>query len=266
MRYVRLLFVLPLLAFMACDDDGITENVVPPAAKVRFINLSEDPGAVNVRFIDRVENLPTFQQVPFHGTTGAGFRRVGDGTRHLRIFPFSTDPEVAQTRLVDDPSFGLAAEERYTMVLTGSTGSHTLTQLQEPAVLDLAPDGQIRVQVLHGDVGEGAVRVHVAPTTEVTFISDLTAEAIHVFDNVGELSTSGYANLPAAEEGRYWFTVTDADDNVLYFAAPNQTGSESSVPTVGPEPGVQIEGSVLTVVLTPDDDIFMMIDRTIDPE
>lgn len=264
MRYARLLIVLPLLAVMGCDDDGITENPVDSAALVRFINLSEDPGVVDVRFIDRVENLPMFAGVPFEGTTGAGFQRVADGTRHLRIFPNSTNPEVAKTQLVDDPSFGLTADQRYSLVLTGSTGSHTVTQLQEPADLDLAPDGQISVQVLHGHVGEGNVRVHVAPSSEVAFLSDLISEAVHVFD-VGELSTSGYANLPVLEEGLYYFAVTDESDDLLYFAAPDQPGSESSTPTVGPLPGVTIEGSVLTAVLTPADDVLLVIDRTIDP-
>lgn len=264
MRYARFLMVLPLLALLGCDDDGITENPVDSAALVRFINLSEDPGVVDVRFIDRVENLPTFAGVPFEGTTGAGFRRVADGTRHLRIFPNSTNPTVAQTQLVDDPSFGLSADQRYSLVLTGSTGDHTLTQIQEPATLDLAPDGQISVQVLHGDVGQGAVRVHVSPSTEVTFLSDLISEAVHVFD-VGELSTSGYANLPVLDDAFYYFAVTDGDDDLLYYGAPQVPGSESSTPTVGPLPGVTIEGSVLTAILTPAQGVLLTVDRTIDP-
>lgn len=266
MRHLRLLLILPLLALVACDDDGVSVNPVESAALVRFINAAPQPGAVSLRFIDRVENLPNFLQVPFQGGTGAGYTRVAPGNRHLRVFPHSTDHTVAQDRLVDDPAFGLTADARYTLVLTqNGAGAHQITRLDDPASIARAPAGQIAVKVLHAAVGEGAVRVHVAPSSEVSVLADLTGEAIHVFDGVAEMSATGYANVPRLESGLYYFTVTDADDNILFFAAPDQPGEASSIPTVGPQPGVRIEESVLTVVLTANDGIAMMIDRTLDP-
>jgi hypothetical protein len=270
MRYIRILFILPLLAALGCDDDGISVNPVEPAALVRFINAAPQPGAVDLRFIDRVESLPRFLEVGFREHSGAGYDRVIPGTRHLRVFPNNTDPTVAQTRLVDDPNFALSANARYTLLLTQEGGSHVLTRFDDPAVIQRAPSGQIAVQVLHAATGDENVNVYVVAQPVP---ADWRTNNAHVFRSVGYRTVTGHVNVPALSSGLYTFIVTnpvaagnDADADVWFFASPNQPGAASTIPTVGPQPGVRIEQSVLTVVLTPGDGIVMMIDRTLDPD
>jgi hypothetical protein len=276
MRYIRLLLVLPLLALVACDDDGVSVNPVPDAALVRFINASPTPSSVDLRFIDRVENLPTFQGVAYRGHTGAGFHRVEPGTRHLRIFPTSTDPSVASQQLVNDPNFNLAANQRSTLLLTHDADTHQLTRIEEPATIQRAPAGQIAVQVIHGATGQGNVNVYVVPTP---IPADWRTNNAHVFRSVGQNTATGYVNLPVLTgTSLYAFIVTnpvpageDADAAVRFNATPNQPGAATTggpSATVGPLPGVRIPESVLTAILTPAPGatVSLVVDRTLDPQ
>jgi hypothetical protein len=278
MRYIRFLLVLPLLALVACDDDGVSVNPVPDAALVRFINASPTPGAVDVRFIDRVENLPTFFGVAYRGHTGAGFHRVEPGTRHLRIFPTSTDPSVSTQQLVNDPNFILTANQRSTLLLTHESGAHTLTRIEEPATIQRAPAGQIAVQVIHGATGEGNVNVYVVPTP-IPAAGAWRTDNAHVFRNVGPNTATGYVNLPVLTgTSLYMFIVTDPvpagqdeDAAVLFNATPDQPGAPTAGgpgETAGPLPGVRIPESVLTAILTPapGGTIRLVVDRTLDPQ
>ncbi len=269
-RYVGLLFLVPLLFVVAaCDDDGVSVNQIDPAGLVRFINAAPQPGVVDLRFIDRVENLPLFQEIGFGQSSGAGYQRVLSGTRHLRVFPNSTDPTEASTRLVDNPGFNLATDERVTLLLTQDGGSHQVTRLADPGTIQRAPAGQIAVKAIHAASGNtGAVDVYVVPTPVP---ADWRTNNAHVFTNVAYQSSTGYVNLPVLTGTTlYHFIVTPAGDNsvILFNAAPNQPGATSAQPTAGPQPGVRIAESVLTAVLMPGaaSSITLMIDRTLDPQ
>lgn len=267
-KYVRLLFIVPLLVVVgACDDDGISVNTVEPAALVRFVNAAPQPGVVDLRFIDQVESLPLFLEVGFGQNSGAGYQRVKPGTRHLRVFPNSTDPEVASTRLVDNPGFSLTANERVTLLLTQDGGSHQITRLADPATIERAPAGQIAVKVLHAAASQPvAVDVYVVATPVP---ADWRTNNAHVFTNVAYQSTTGYVNVPVLEgTSLYHFIATPAGDNstLLFNNAPDQPGATSTQATAGPLPGVRIPESVLTAVLVPgaSPSISLLIDRTLD--
>jgi len=268
-RHVGLLFLLPLLFVVAaCDDDGISVNTIDPAGLVRFVNAAPQPGTVDLRFIDRVESLPLFLEVGFGQNSGAGYQRVLSGTRHLRVFPNSTDPNVASTRLVDNPGFSLAADERVTLLLTQDGDSHQITRIADPGTIQRAPAGQIAVKALHAAAAQqGALDVYVVPTPVP---ADWRTNHAHVFTNVAYQSSTGYVNLPVLEGTTlYHFIVTAAGDNsaILFNAAPNQPGETSTQPTAGPRPGVRIPESVLTAVLISgaSPSVSLLIDRTLDP-
>ena len=263
MRY-RILVVpaLALMAFGACkDDDGVTGPApIPASALVRFVNAGVDTGTVDFRFIDVIENIPTFQGVPFRGTSGM-YQPVRPGPRPVRIFPFDTTISGTSRRLVDT-TITLAAGARYTLVYEGAARGNAdrLVVISEPATLPTPPAGMIAIRALHLERGRGAVDVEFAVTD--TNPTAGGARAIYPklatrIANVAYLSYSPYVNLPALataspKDSLYQFYVQNAGSGVdAYAGVSRQRGQTALSTTTGPLPGVQIGGSTLTAILFP---------------
>ena len=272
MRYRRILALfLPILAVAGCDDDGITDNGAPdPAALVRFMNVVPDRGTVDLRFIDRVENLPMFQGVAFRSHSGM-YQRVTPGARHVRIFPNSENPDTTKQILIDEV-VQLNADQRYTLIYAGmATGNqHELVVMQDPITLPSPGAGQIALQVLHAAVGVGNVDVYITPTEPDEEHADPLNEAVAVINGLGYLSSDGYVNLPALPStgaSAYQFTVTNAGSTTPLFT---QIVDKSGIPapssgSYGAQPGFQIGGSVMTAVLAAGPAVFLAADKTLDP-
>jgi hypothetical protein len=256
-KFVLLAFAVFLVN--ACEDDEVTNSTPEPAALVRFINAALDAGAVDLRFVDRVENLPTFLGVGFRGYSGV-YQRVGPGTRPTRVFVSSNNIDSATIRLVDT-TVTLVADRRYTLVYTGRvTGNQdALVVIEEPSLtLPTPATGSIAVRALHAAVGMGAVDVHIAPANRAADTAvgpDPVATAIARINDVTYLEQTPHVTIvkrdtAAASLPLYQFGVTPTASTTLSFRArPNTPGAPSDRPTVGPSPGVQIGGSVLTAFL-----------------
>lgn len=257
-RYL-LLLGLTVVSVSACGDDTVTDSTPGPAALVRFVNAIVDTGTVDLRFVDRVENLPTFLGVPFRGSSGL-YQRVTPGTRPVRIFPNSSNPALASIRLVDK-TITLDVDKRYTLVYAGrAAGNQDTLVVIEEASLDLPtpPAGNIAVRALHAAVGTANVDVHIAPdispADSVRSRPDPIATATARINNVAYLVQTPYVNVPRRPSADtlplYTFAITPPGSGTMTFRArPNQPGAPSTTPTVGPQPGVQIAGSVLTAVV-----------------
>jgi hypothetical protein len=258
MRYGKLLLcILPLLALSACDDDGATApQARGPTAPLRFVNAITDVGAVNFRFIDRVENLPTFQTVQPRAASGL-YQGVGAGTRPVKVFPDTLDIAPAMQVIVDE-QVNLTANTRYTYVLTGSNSAGTarIAKIEDPFTLPDPGAGNIAVKALHAAAGVGAVDVYLVPVASTTAATpaDFATTASAVIRNVAFETQSAYATLPARPTTGtplYRVVVTNAGSTTPLFAVtPNQPGAAApATGATGPLPGVQISGSVLTVVV-----------------
>lgn len=263
MRYYKFLMcALPLLAVAACSDsDGVTDLGAPePKALVRFINAVPDTGTVDFAFVDIVENLPSLKEVAFQSSSGF-YQRAEAGTRPVRIFPNSTNIDLTSIRLVDT-TVDLKVNTRYTMVFAGraADGSHGLEIIEDPATPPTPPAGSIALQVLNLAVGMGAVDVYIVPVDERDdpVPADFATDNVAVVSNVGYLKKAGdYINVPAldpladADGPYYMFIVTAAGSTTpIFHAVPDATGEPApSSGSYGPQPGVQIEGSVLTAVV-----------------
>lgn len=286
MRYAKLLaLMMPIVAIAACEDDpGVTDQGPPkPAALVRFINAVPDTGTVDLRFVDKVENLPTLQGVAFRAASGL-YQRVEPGSRAARIFPNATDAALTSIFLVDT-TVTLVAPSRVTMVYAGrATGNQDrLAVISDPDPAT-PPAGQIALKALHVAVGTGPVDVYIVPVTSTTAATpaDFATSNAGVIRNVGYLNQSAYVNAPARPSGgHYRFVVTAAGSTTALFAAtPNQPGVAAPAgQSYGAQPGMQIAGSAMTVVVaagatpgtrqsttamqTPT--VFVVADKTLDP-
>lgn len=285
MRYAKLLMcVIPVLAMAGCDDDGTSVQTPPDAALVRFINTVPDTGTVDLRFIDKVENLPTLLGVAFRSSSGL-YQRVIPGTRPTRVFPTAEDPVLTQIMLVDT-TINLSVNNRYTLVYAGraSGNQDRLAVLEDAAVLPTPGAGSIAIKVVHAAVGTGAVDIYISPATSAANNTDPIANSVGVARNVAYLGQSAYVtvpNRPTTGETLYQFTVTAAGSTTpLFTARPNVPGIAATAgQSYGAQPGVQIAGSVLTAVITAGSipgtrqstaatqtpSVALVIDKTLDP-
>jgi hypothetical protein len=255
----------------ACNDkSGISDPVTPaPAATIRFINAVVDTGTVDFRFIDKVENLPMLLGVAFRGTSGF-FTRVTPGTRPVRIFVNSTDPAETQKRLIDT-TITLAADKRYTLIYAGAARGNAdrLVVIEETTPPPTPAAGTVALRVLNADPGRSAADVGFAISDTVkpavapdTALKPAPARTVYAplsttLANVPYLAYSPYATLSALPAGGrdslYQVQVATAGSGtVAYRALTTQRGAPPPAgATYGPQPGVQIAGSVLTAVLLP---------------
>ncbi|HEX8849035.1 MAG TPA: DUF4397 domain-containing protein [Gemmatimonadaceae bacterium] len=249
----KLFLALGLAAFglSACkNDSGVTDpKPIAPAALIRFVNATVDTGTVDFRFVDKVENLPTFLGVKFRGTSG-GYQRVDPGARPVRIFVNSTNPTEAQKRLVDT-TITLAADARYTLVYMGQARGNAdrLVVLTDPVTFPTPAAGNIAVRILNADPLLGPADVYVARSDT----TDPVAKNAAKFTNVPVQAYSNYSELAAASSTTLLkFAVAPTGSTTpTYTNSPNVPGAAPPAgATYGPQPGVRIAGSVLTAILT----------------
>lgn len=281
-----LLAALPLLVLSACDDDGSNPPAdLGPNAPMRFINVVRDTGTVDFRFIDRVENMPSFQGVAVRGASGV-YQSHGAGNRNTRLFPSDNNIDVTSI-ILKDTTLTIAANNRYTFVYAGraATNEDVLAVFEDPATLP-QPGADIAIKVLHAAHGIDAVDVYVVPVASATAATpaDFATSRVAVIQNVGYLSQSAYINVPVrptSETPLYRFVVTaPGSTTVLFATTPNVPGEPAPAgATYGPQPGVQIAGSVLTAVIAPGTiedtrgsatanqtpGVFLLVDKALEP-
>jgi uncharacterized protein DUF4397 len=246
-----LVFGLAVAALAACsDDEGKTTLQPGPKAFVRFVNAVPDTGTVDFRFVDHVENLPSFLGVAFRANSGAGFTAVDPGTRPVRVFVSDTVVTTTTVRLIDT-TLTLTAGSRYTLVYAGRARGNQdrLAVIDEDATLP-SPTG-LAVRAFHAAVGTGPVDVFVGNGG-----SDPITATVTKLSNVAYLGKTAYANIPVRPTGAtnlYAFAVTNAGTTTALFSAtPNQPGIPTPAGQIySPQPGVQIAGSVLTAIVFP---------------
>jgi hypothetical protein len=255
MKPSRILLAAAALSVAACSDDDGDLGVVEPGemAMVRFINAVPDTGAVTLRFVDRVENLPTFVAVPFRGGSGL-YQGVAPGARPTRVFPLATTVAGASTRLVDT-TLTLESGRRYTILYAGRTLAGNTDPAADRLVLiadDVPSPGasNVALRVIHAAVGTGPVDVFLAKAGA----NAITSPAVTPLRNVAYLGQSAYLTLPTrprVADSLYTITVTGAGSTTALFSStPNEPGAPVSN-SISAQAGVQIANSALTAVIFP---------------
>ena len=155
------------------DTGGIT-TTQPPLAYVRYVHAMPDTGIVDVRMMDKVENLNMFQ-IAYRSATP--YQGIQAGSRHMRVFVATTsqDPDPAiVSQVMNDMTQDFTASTYYTVLETGfaragQTPAQTLKVVQE--TLPAAPAA-----------GKYAIRLYPAATyaggLDVYFTADTNAPAL----------------------------------------------------------------------------------------
>jgi hypothetical protein len=246
MRLSKFLLLGVALASVACSDDDNGAGPRGPTALVRVVNVSPDAGTINFRFVDELENLPTFVNIPFRGSTGF-YQRVEAGDRDVRVFFNTANVDSATIRLIDE-TITLAADQHYTIYYRGSAAGNTdeLLVVEETVPAD-APASQIGVRVRHAAPAVGAVDVYAADTA----LNPITTPEAEWLDIAFDEATA-YQNLATVGATTlYEFAVADAGAAAASFSAsPNVPGTPATS-TISAGAGVRQAGSMLTALIVP---------------
>lgn len=247
MRLARyLLLGAAVVSAAACSDDDNGTGPRGPFALVRVVNASPDAGSINVRMVDELENLPTFVNIPFRGSTGY-YQRIEAGDRDIRVFYNAANPDSAKMRLIDE-TISLEADQYYTIYYRGSAAANTdeLFIVEETVPAD-APAGQIGVRVRHAAPAVGAVDVYAADSS-LNPVATPEAEWLDVaFDEL-----TAYQNMPTLTgSALYEFAVTDAGGATANFSASPNVPGAAATSTISAGAGVRQAGSMLTAVILP---------------
>ena len=190
-------------ALTACGGSSDVTIVTPdPAALVRFINAVPDTGAMDFRFVDAVEGVPStpFVNLKFRDGFDRAYQRVNVGTHHIRVFMGSAnvgpsgstnDPTVVST-VMADTTFTFDLGVHYTFVFYGSARAGAQKFLILTDNFAAPPSGNVAIRAVNVNTVPQDVYVN-SSTTALTTVSGAPT-----FANVAPLASS-----PAVTNSRH---------------------------------------------------------------
>jgi hypothetical protein len=245
MRLQRLMLLgAALLATTACEKDaGPFTEPERATAFVRYVHAVADTGALELRFVDKVEGSAWFGQPTFRTVTN--YFGIDAGQRRMRVFPAGTNDINIVTQVIVDTTINFEAGRYYTILHAGNAragGTPRQRFIVIPEERPAVASGQIGVRVINANA-TSAVDVY---TTAGASDALPSSAAIR---NVAFGTASSYSLVPT---GALAFRVTGAgtSSNVLASAlAPAGTAAASS--SQSRQGGYTQGGSLLTAFLFP---------------
>jgi uncharacterized protein DUF4397 len=244
-----------LLAIGCSKEKSFTEPGVPQAG-ITWMNVIPDTGELDMRVVDIVSSTGFFN---------ANFRSaqpfplgIEAGTRRIKVFMSSTDPNVSQTVLLDT-TFAFTANQTYSFYATGMSRTAQTPGKRALIVnttLPAVPAGKFAIRFLNlAPSSAGAV-----PTPTDTMVH---YDAFFIKGN-SALPTGAPTQADAGGAGYLNMTPYIMVDTAKYRLALTPIGTTNStiaqvyLPTgvpgsagVDPIAGSQISGSVITAVIVP---------------
>jgi len=238
----------------ACSDPETivkTENI--PTAGFRFINAVPDTNAMDLRFIDIVENSAHYQigfrdnPVTTGGVTGSSqieYKNTRAGSRHFRIFLNGTTAAVASTVLIDT-TVTLEAGKIYTALMQGPARSGGMKLVVYKEVI-ADPAANVALRVINTTPNAIDVR---------TYPSGGSAPVAPTWASVPAYSRSSFVtaapaqmkyNITAAGSGTALFT-----DALALIGAPATSSAGTSTLDIEGLPGTTQAGSAVTAIVFP---------------
>lgn len=241
-RLSHLLIIAATAAVLGCAKDPFVEEPAVPTAGIRFVHAVPDTGAMDFRFVDKVENN-SFSGITFRSPSTAIYYQPAEaGSRKLRIFMNGTTAAVAST-VVKDTTVNLVENKLYTFILhgyarAGSAPAMKLTVIEE-APPDPASQVALRVINLAGDLGTFDV---------FAFKHGTQPASTPTWAGVGPFQVSSYVQV-APDSIRY--RVTPSGGGASLFSDQLAPLGTAGTVDVNPVPGTRIAGSAVTGFILP---------------
>lgn len=247
MRFHRF-FIAPLAlaALTACKGNQhptATASSTPPLAYVRYFNAVADTLPFDFRAIDQISYSTPFLAVPFRAEGLGNYLGYQAGSRHIRIFPNSTDLATTSS-IIEDTTVTLTAGTYYSFVHTGYTRTsatgpkHSLMMLTD-AITDPGANISYRVINVGSDIGTVDVYVTAGATDPLP--------ASPTFAGVAFKAVTAYTtSAPGALTIRV-FPAGTKTTSLSTVAAP--TGSVTTICGLTNIGGASMAGSVLTAMV-----------------
>ena len=238
----------------ACSDPA---TVVPteaiPTAGFRFINAVPDTNAMDLRFIDIVENSDHYQ-IGFRdgpatsgGVTGSAqieYKNTRAGDRHFRIFLNGTTAAVAST-VLKDTTVTLVAGKVYTAIMQGPARSGGMNLVvYEEVIAD--PGANVGLRVINTTSASVDATAYPSAGTVATPSASWTVPAY-----------SRSAFLPATPAQTKYHVVptgslaTLVPDALALIGAPASSSAGTSTLDIEGLPGTTQAGSAVTAIIFP---------------
>ena len=238
----------------ACSDPETivkTENI--PTAGFRFINAVPDTNAMDLRFIDIVENSAHYKigfrdgpttTASVTGSSQIEYKNTRAGSRHFRIFLDGSTAAIAST-VLKDTTVTLEAGKLYTAILQGPARSGGMSLVvYEEVIADPAANVALRV-----------INTTPNPIDVRTYPATGAAPAAATWASVPAYSRSSFVtaapaqmkyNVTAAGSATALFT----DALALIGEAPRSSAGTSTLDIEG-TPGTTQAGSAVTAIVFP---------------
>jgi len=235
-----------LLVGACAKDAGPFASPAVPLAYTRFVNVVPDTFAMDYRFVDQVEGSPVTLGLAFRSFTP--YQATAPGSRHIRVFPTSTDINVT-SRFALDTTIAFEAGTYYTIAHVGFARTGSAPRQQFIVIADAAPNAgaSVAVRAIHYALGSGAVDVFASPTGGATALPLSPA-----FGGVAFGTATSYAMLtPGTLALRATATGTRAPvlaDNTAPAGLPADPSPAVNLQAVG---GSSQAGSAMLAILTP---------------
>ena len=237
MRLTRLTALFgTAIAIAGCSSDKITSTSFPPLAGVRWINAVADTGAIDVRAIDQIEFSPVVNALAFR--SGTEHQPVEAKARHFRAFITSTNPAITSNPIVDT-TITFAADQRYTVVLTGSARTKvSLVVIDDNGAAPAA--GEIAIRTVNAS--GGAIDAYVLDSTATPVAGTATAA------NVAPLTASAYVGHAT---GKVAMRVTPAGTPGTVSASAQGPYAPAAIVGAAPAAGVNTASTPFSVYYFP---------------
>lgn len=246
MRFHRFVIAsIALAALTACKGDqhpSATGTNTPPLAYVRYFNAVADTFPFDFRAIDQITYSTPFLAVPFRAEGLGNYLGYQAGSRHIRIFPNSTDLTTTSS-IIEDTTVTLTAGTYYSFVHTGYARAgvnpkHSLMMLTD-AITD--PGASISYRVINVGSDIGTVDVY------VTAAAADPLPASPTFASVAFKAVTAYTTAAPGPLAIRVFAAGNRTTALSTVTAP--TGSVTAICGLTNVGGASMAGSVLTAMV-----------------
>ncbi len=273
---MRLLHVCALgaltAAAVACSHDTSGTLVTPdPVAGLRYVNIVPDTSGLDFRVVDVVKDAPVTVNATFR-TGGAPYGiatpfappyfAVLAGTREIRVFPNSSNPDVA-SQVVYDTTFTFVQGQNYTVYLYGYARGTPTPKLAMMITQDSVPSlsagkWAMRVIDLAATIAGNPLGSTATQLDARVALDSSAAPGTAQWQGVGMGGVTGYiqfdtASVAANKTWLYRLALygigTSGSSPIASQAVP--PGGTRGTATLEQIPGTTVAGSAFSAVIVP---------------